>query len=197
MNEKKIEVLKKDGFCTQWKWIPNFKIEFRIAADVFCSQIPFSIDMSIKLIFFISGIMMEINSCSFTEKEKREREKETKFNKIDTIMTLIEWADRARKATTTAQISIISIFTRQIFACVLLLYIGHSHCVRFLAFPSTTIATRLLLYKCGYTRKKKCRTYISTAASSLCECCESMQEKRVRAYNSTNVYFVCCYDMAK
>lgn len=69
-------------------------------------------------------------------------------------MTLIEWADRARKATTTAQISIISIFTRQIFACVLLLYIGHSHCVRFLAFPSTTIATRLLLYKCGYTRKK-------------------------------------------
>lgn len=70
-------------------------------------------------------------------------------------MTLIEWADRARKATTTAQISIISIFTRQIFACVLLLYIGHSHCVRFLAFPSTTIATRLLLYKCGYTREKK------------------------------------------
>lgn len=56
----------KNGFQTIQKRISHFKMEYQCtkfvrSRDVFCSRIPFLTDMSIKLILFISAIMMEIN----------------------------------------------------------------------------------------------------------------------------------------
>lgn len=146
-----------------------------------------------QIVFFISGIMMEINSCSFTEKEKREREKETKFNKIDTMngLTELERQQQQHKSRLfpSLQDKYLPVFFY--FISAILIVFDFSLSLRRLSPPGCCCIN------VGTRNIKKCRTYISTSASSLCVCCESMQEKRVRAYNSTNVYFVCCYDMAK
>lgn len=84
----------KNGFQTIQKRISHFKMEYQCtkfvrSIDVFCSRIPFLTDMSIKLILFISAIMMEINRVESHRKWDRKKEKTN--GRVGT-----GWKDRAR-----------------------------------------------------------------------------------------------------